>query len=342
MNPTSDSILEEMNSTSDSIPMNIDNPFLPVDNDDESDDESDDEDDEDKIRCSICFDTFLYNNMAWHCGECSLYICKNDFVRYCFSTHRNNMPGIPKCMSCDHQVSYAKMRQVLGPKLWNNWAEMKSLATIKGTRCYIPCPGINCPQWYWNADYNINRLICKETCLDCKTKFCVRCFEIWTSDSHIKTCKKKRIGSMDVKIWMQNKETDAAKLSKSCPTCSMTIEHDGGCFRVTCTHCGSDICWSCSYIKCQCCRKCSKFPCICCKQCRYLNCKCCPDCEVFPCICCAVCDNVVPKCGCCQRCKNSKDNCSCPCRRCGLDPCKCCTECNAVYHRDCGTTHCDC
>lgn len=125
--------------------IDIDNPFK--DRNDEDDEESEGEDEDIKRTCCICFDQFPEDKIAWQCYECNYYFCRNDFVRFCFSTHRNNMPGIPQCIGCDYKVEYRKIREVLGNKMWNKWAEQRSLATIKGSRSFIPCPGIDCHQW---------------------------------------------------------------------------------------------------------------------------------------------------------------------------------------------------
>lgn len=305
-----------------------------------SSDEDEDGEIQQELTCCICFESITPAKVAWMCHNCKYHYCRNDFVHCCFSTHRNNMPGVPTCPSCGDQPSYSQIRQVLQPLLWNRWTEQKSLATIRGDDQYIACPGLNCPIWYYNS---CDEKVCRVDCVNCKTRFCTGCMGSW-GDEHQTVCKRKREVSRDVQSWIDKAETDDAKRTRTCLKCQMVIIHTGGCKRMTCTHCGTDICWVCGLVTCICCGRCGQIPCICCRMCKRVDCICCKVCLSVECRCCQICHRY-RECKCCKECGgDDRDFCSC-CPDCKRLICECCKNCykyECECCEDCDRKECIC
>ena len=312
-------------------------------------DSSSDADPQSQKICSVCFFQISNVNIVWQCYNCQgHYWCKGCFNDTCFSSHRNFMPGIPKCVACDAKPPFDVMKLSLGDDKWNQWTEKMSMAKIIGDRCYVACPTPDCPMWYYDE---CERDVCQFTCIECKVTRCITCLVIWNEEEdHQKVCRKRKQVSEDVQMWLAAKETDDAKQGKSCPKCKMLIIRTGGCKRVTCDGCGTDTCWVCGNVDCVCCGRCQQIPCICCKRCHRPDCLCCPTCKELHCKCCQRCYRPRPNCSCencrregycdcCQRCNNLRAECIC-CPRCNSIPnkegqCRCCKRCKRYKNCDC-------
>jgi hypothetical protein len=89
-------------------------------------------------KCCVCFEDIKDEDIAWTCEHCSsgYYWCKGSFDDMCFSMHRNNMPGIPKCLACNAKPSFSVMQRVLGPN-WNLWCEKMNLGERKNAQQFF-------------------------------------------------------------------------------------------------------------------------------------------------------------------------------------------------------------
>ena len=78
------------------------------------------------------------------------------------------------------------------------------------------------------------------TCKSCGANICTRCHSTWHPGFDTCLAYKTR-DSTNLSQWIKGDP----KRRKKCPKCSVPIEKSEGCQHMTCTQCGSHICWLC-------------------------------------------------------------------------------------------------
>jgi len=138
--------------------------------------------------CQICFDDLRNEDEddddqrplnVWTCHECEYHLCEICFIKTCWDTHRNKMPGVPFCFGCGYKSSQATIRKVLGEKDFDTWQSIRTVCIIKYSSRFVPCPGPGCLAWYCSGN-NINtKYACRAECTECDLIFCVACKKTW-------------------------------------------------------------------------------------------------------------------------------------------------------------------
>ena len=199
-----------------------------------------------KTKCNICLQKFKFKSTkkatkkGWFCDpkgdECKKWYCK-DCVRDYFIICGQFL----RCIRCDWTIKIKDLIKYIETKDLKIFEEHKSIKLIRSMEDIVPCPGIDCPMYYWR-----DHLCQKGECIECKIKWCILCNYEWTEEHKD---GMKCVGRFAIPYFKSKEKI------QYCPFCKAQTVKISGCRRspnsrqsrrqVNCKNCGKNYCFVC-------------------------------------------------------------------------------------------------
>eukprot|EP00930_Biecheleria_cincta_P039926 TRINITY_DN27399_c0_g2_i1.p1 TRINITY_DN27399_c0_g2~~TRINITY_DN27399_c0_g2_i1.p1 ORF type:complete len:586 (+),score=106.64 TRINITY_DN27399_c0_g2_i1:26-1759(+) len=153
-----------------------------------------------------------------------------------------------KCCHCDNELEPTTLCRLVDAEHWQRYCEAALSRMLRRDANFIWCSKCSSGGW---VDPKQPLSKCGWTCPECSHSFvyCPMC----RRDHGSLTCKKFQRVRHEVifgKVAVDEKESEGVvqRSSKSCPSCKMPIQKDGGCNFMDCPNCRRHFCWSCGRV----------------------------------------------------------------------------------------------
>eukprot|EP00931_Biecheleriopsis_adriatica_P116445 TRINITY_DN92081_c0_g1_i1.p1 TRINITY_DN92081_c0_g1~~TRINITY_DN92081_c0_g1_i1.p1 ORF type:complete len:578 (-),score=128.99 TRINITY_DN92081_c0_g1_i1:22-1755(-) len=173
--------------------------------------------------------------------------CKTCFVEWVESQIDADAAEI-KCCHCDLVLLPSTLAALVDAAHWQRYCDAALQRTLKRDANFIWCSKCSSGGW---VDPKQPLSKCGWSCPECANSFvyCPHC----RRDHGSLDCKKFQRLRHEVingkKITNeQESEGVVQRMSKTCPSCKMPIQKDGGCNFMDCPNCRRHFCWSCGRI----------------------------------------------------------------------------------------------
>lgn len=192
---------------------------------------ADEENVDNDATCPICLDSVV-EGITLDCGHKSCRQCLEQYL----STASSHKSFPLKCLGdscrCSQLIPLRLCQSLLSKEQFSVLVNASFTAYIKTRpREFAHCPTADCPQIY--------RLVPKTIlqCPSCLVEICPDCHEKYhdNEECYVTIDETERL----FRRWK------ASHNVKRCPTCKSEIEKVAGCNHVTCSRCGTHICWYC-------------------------------------------------------------------------------------------------
>lgn len=189
-----------------------------------------------EIECEVCYGTFPVKDM-W-CLPCGHSFCRDCWKEH-VTVHIASGQHLINCQAdgCKRKLPPNSVEQLCGKKVYNDFLRYLMDTTVSLSDTLTNCPNPKCSK-------PVNVLstgLCNILKCSCRYEFCSLCRE----PSHAPANCVERT------FWLSITSDDLMKKRllgpncKICPNCKSTIEKNGGCNHMTCTHCHHEFCWMC-------------------------------------------------------------------------------------------------
>eukprot|EP00439_Symbiodinium_sp_Y106_P082659 s85_g22.t1 len=173
--------------------------------------------------------------------------CKPCFVAWVESQIDADSPNI-KCCHCDAELSNRTLQYLVDAAHWQRYCDSALQRSLKRDANFIWCSKCGGGGW---VDPTQPTSKCGWNCPLCDNSF-VYC-PLCRRDHGSVSCKRFHKLRKEVVLGKQQaQDRDSAgvvqRSSKSCPSCKMPIQKDGGCNYMDCPNCRRHFCWSCGQI----------------------------------------------------------------------------------------------
>ncbi|CAE7541662.1 RNF14, partial [Symbiodinium microadriaticum] len=173
--------------------------------------------------------------------------CKPCFVAWVESQIDADSPNI-KCCHCDTELSNRTLQYLVDAAHWQRYCDSALQRSLKRDANFIWCSKCGGGGW---VDPTQPTSKCGWNCPLCDNSF-VYC-PLCRRDHGSVSCKRFHKLRKEVVLGKQQaQDRDSAgvvqRSSKSCPSCKMPIQKDGGCNYMDCPNCRRHFCWSCGQI----------------------------------------------------------------------------------------------
>eukprot|EP00435_Cladocopium_sp_Y103_P002311 s535_g1.t1 len=171
--------------------------------------------------------------------------CRPCFVMWVQSQVEADSPHI-RCCHCDLELSSRVLQHLIDEEHWQRYCDAALQRNLKRDVHFIWCSKCSGGGW---VDTRHPISSCGWCCPECSNTFvyCPQC----RRDHGSISCKKFQRLRKEV-MGKQSKDKDSEGMvqrsSKSCPSCKMPIQKDGGCNYMDCPNCRRHFCWSCGQI----------------------------------------------------------------------------------------------
>ncbi|CAJ1397245.1 unnamed protein product [Effrenium voratum] len=171
--------------------------------------------------------------------------CKPCFIAWVHSQIEADSPNI-RCCHCDEELSMVTLHRLVDEEHWDRYCQTALQRSLKRDPHFIWCSQCNGGGW---VDARQPSSGCPWSCPECGDSFvyCPQC----RRDHKSLSCKKFQLLRREVILGKQTEKDSEGvvqRSSKSCPSCKMPIQKDGGCNYMDCPNCRRHFCWSCGQI----------------------------------------------------------------------------------------------
>lgn len=181
--------------------------------------------------CGICFET-MDDSHIYSCTDCAATFCGTCMrfyigskVQYGLVTSQYLICPEPKCA---HALSETFIQSFATAAAFHKHKTFLKNQTL-GIRY---CPRATCSAALEEPRRSRHRRV---NCDSCRQESCMRCGETF---HRIPICRRM---NKELREWKKLHRMDA----RSCPSCKVAIEKNGGCKHMTCAHCEHQFCWIC-------------------------------------------------------------------------------------------------
>lgn len=172
--------------------------------------------------------------------------CKPCFVAWVESQIDNDASTI-KCCHCDLTLAPSIVVRLVDSEHWASYCKVALQRTLRRDPTFIWCS--KCPGGGW-VDSRQPSSNCGWTCPECTNAF-VYC-PLCRRDHGSLSCKRFQRLRHEVFSGTKAKDRDSEgvvqRSAKTCPSCRMPIQKDGGCNFMDCPNCRRHFCWSCGRV----------------------------------------------------------------------------------------------
>jgi hypothetical protein len=179
--------------------------------------------------------------------DCLQLSCNHTFCKTCLMHVFNTAIDTDKSTKhltcpnhiCNKQLTNQDIQNILDNdnKKFNAYLDLAAKEWLnKQGKCTKHCLTTNC-KWSYLKEDNLANVNYK--CPGCNKQYCSNCLFPHSANVSCEQAEKDRKPSdKTTEQWM-------AENSRPCPQCGTKIEKNGGCFWVTCFHCGKGFCYNC-------------------------------------------------------------------------------------------------
>lgn len=181
--------------------------------------------------CGICFER-MSGKLVYECTACGASYCETCMQSYIESKVQDGLVSsqhlVCPAAECSHALSEGLIEAFTDTPTFQKYKAFLKNQTI-GIRF---CPHISCGVALEEPLHSQHRRV---KCSACQEESCMRCGRAF---HRIPICR-----STESQLRKSTKEL--RKIMRPCPKCSVSIEKNGGCNHMTCTHCQHQFCWIC-------------------------------------------------------------------------------------------------
>jgi len=188
------------------------------------------------ITCGICYDDTPF--VGFHLG------CQHVYCRDCYSMYaQSKLSEGPGCVrtpcpspKCTQRLTPGCWKSLLAEVGVEEYSKLVVRNYIETNKKYRYCPGVSCS--YVAESVGPTLVLCP----GCSTSFCFSCGK----DDH-RPCSCDAVAK-----WEEKNRNESESLrwiqvnTKTCPSCKVAVEKNGGCNHMSCSHCRHQFCWICS------------------------------------------------------------------------------------------------
>mmetsp|Transcript_69230 Transcript_69230/g.150662 ORF Transcript_69230/g.150662 Transcript_69230/m.150662 type:complete len:547 (+) Transcript_69230:46-1686(+) len=170
--------------------------------------------------------------------------CKGCFIAW-VESQIDNDAAVIRCCHCEVVLDAGRVARLVSPQHWARCCETALQRSLRRA-AFVWCP--KCPGGGWVELGQTSS--CGWTCPECTASFlfCPLC----RRDHGSITCKRFQRLRYEVMVAHGHKEKLSESLvqrsSKTCPSCQMPIQKEGGCNFMDCPNCRRHFCWSCGLV----------------------------------------------------------------------------------------------
>ena len=189
---------------------------------------------------------------AEHCQDFACLSCLNQYGQQCVSNRKT-----VNCPECNGSFCLTELRRIFADdKLLIQYQER----LFEDNGDLVWCPRCHRSTIFVPSESLSGNHPSFVECIHCLFTFCRRCEETWhpqikcpkgelTQSVLEGETKKRTMTKHEMAKIIQEIETIHAieKCSKSCPSCHVRIEKNGGCNHMTCRQCRIHFCWQCGW-----------------------------------------------------------------------------------------------
>ncbi|KAM4039120.1 E3 ubiquitin-protein ligase RNF14-like [Anomaloglossus baeobatrachus] len=206
--------------------------------------------------CNICFMEKLGSECT-HFKDCQHVYCNNCLKDYFEvqikdgQVHALNCPE-PKCTST---ATPAQVKNLVGEQQFSRYDRLLLQSSLDLMADVVYCPRLSC-----QTPVMVEPEGTMGICSVCHYAFCILCNMTFHGISPCKVTEEKNVDISEDNLTDDDEKEERRQLkkvqrkqnrewikenSKSCPSCKVNIEKNGGCNRMSCSKCYTPFCWLC-------------------------------------------------------------------------------------------------
>jgi hypothetical protein len=183
--------------------------------------------------CPVCYDT-VDQSYRLACDHVYCYGCLYHFLLTASDTKQFPLSCMGDEGKCGVPIPLPVIKRFLLPAQFKHLLEVSFLEYLgHNSDKFKYCTTPDCPEIYSTEPDSGDGIF---RCRSCFVSFCVSCQEEHDGFNCEEWKLEQERSSED---WIEGTNF------KKCPQCSILIEKDGGCNRMTCLKCSANICWLC-------------------------------------------------------------------------------------------------
>eukprot|EP01095_Lingulamoeba_sp_RSL-Kostka_P012594 TRINITY_DN5008_c0_g1_i2.p1 TRINITY_DN5008_c0_g1~~TRINITY_DN5008_c0_g1_i2.p1 ORF type:complete len:300 (-),score=83.63 TRINITY_DN5008_c0_g1_i2:242-1141(-) len=202
-----------------------------------------------EIECFICWEPCSIDDMySLRCGDRYCKECIKEYVQNRLTTGFHSMkipcPALEHCKleSC-YELTIEDILAVATITEANKYLKYQEQKKHGSGNDNIRwCPSATCDTW---IEITIGQK--RATCPVCNTNFCTKSECQFPLHSKFNPCTFNQVMETVTSKEEMGAAVHRALWTKKCPNCNTSIEKNGGCHHMTCSHCNTTFCWRCGH-----------------------------------------------------------------------------------------------